>query len=455
MEADIRLEHELLAIESEHTVHAMLELTAPAVEGERPTPPLHLALAIDRSGSMSGPKLDAAKRAAAFLAHHLGPNDALAVVTYDDQVRLVAPLAPVEPHLFPALESVVAEGTTNLSGGWLKAREELGRGQDPAATRRVLLLTDGLANVGITDHPTLVQMAASAAAECISTTTIGFGEDFDEELLTTMADAGRGGSYYASGPDEAPGIFAQEFEGLASVVAQNLSVEIRPTDDVNLLGILNEYPSIGVPGGVQVQLGDVFAKDRLRVVLRLHVPSVASLGVRRIADVVVRYVAVGPQVAAHELVVPIVVNLVSADEAAAAAADAEVTEQVVVLRAAEAQRRARTLADAGDFAGAREVLRSTAEALGTLAPGSPRADELLQQAGWLEESAAAMSSAMYTPDRRKLMHYRAHQTRRGRVQRAGRVADERAGATDGTDGGSGGTDGGSDGTDVGSGGSMC
>jgi Ca-activated chloride channel homolog len=160
-------------------------------------------------------------------------------------------------------------------------------------------------------------MSRQAAAEGVGTTTIGFGEGFNEDLLTAMADAGGGNAHYAATPDEAPAIFAREFQDLVSLVAQNLSVEIRPSERVQMLGVLNEYPAVRVPGGVQVQLGDAYAEDRRRVVFELHVPEMARLGVAEVADVVVRYVSVGEEIAAHEVTLPIRVNLVSADEAAA------------------------------------------------------------------------------------------------------------------------------------------
>jgi Ca-activated chloride channel family protein len=194
MEATIRLDHELLAVEGEHTVHAMLELSAPAAPTDKPGPPLRLALVIDRSGSMTGPKLEVAKRCAAYLVHRLASTDQLALVAYDDTVHLVAPLAPVNQALPGAIAAVFAGGSTNLSGGWLKGLEELKR-SDEAGPRKILLLTDGLANVGVTDSGSLVAMARSASDAGVGTTTIGFGHDFDEDLLTSMADAGGGNAH--------------------------------------------------------------------------------------------------------------------------------------------------------------------------------------------------------------------------------------------------------------------
>ncbi|MCI0636283.1 MAG: VWA domain-containing protein [Actinobacteria bacterium] len=128
MHANVRFEHQLLAVESEHTVNCMLELQAPPAREGRPSQPLHLALVIDRSGSMAGRKLEVTRECASYLVRRLAPTDELALVTYDDEVRLLAPLAPVETApLLARIGTIHPGGSTNLSGGWLKGVEELGR----------------------------------------------------------------------------------------------------------------------------------------------------------------------------------------------------------------------------------------------------------------------------------------------------------------------------------------
>jgi Ca-activated chloride channel family protein len=414
MKTNLRFDHQLLAVEGEHDVHCMLELHAPAAP-DAARPPLHLALVIDRSGSMAGDKLDAARASATFLAGRLRPTDQLAIVIYDNDVDLVVPLGPAEPtKLAAAIAGIEPGGMTNLSGGWLKGLEELNRA-DGDATRRVLLLTDGLANEGIIDPDQLRQIAAGTKGRA-ATTTIGFGEGFDEDLLGAISACSDGNTYFVESPEDAPGVFTEEFDGLASLVAQNVSVEIRPTDAVEILGVLNDYPVTEVPGGLQIAIGDAYGDEIRRLVFALHVPQVAALGPAKVADVIVRYVAVGDVIAAHELTVPVTVNLVSADEAAVAGLDGEVTEVVWLLRAAPARRDAIAAADAGDHDRSSRIMRDASSAL-RAAPGSAsmRVDEFMAEADLLDAEADA--SLAHDPTWRKRVTDQAWRRTRGRPTR--------------------------------------
>lgn len=417
MHSMIRLNHNLLAVELDHTVHVMVELDAPEAPDHHERPPLKLALVIDRSASMAGEKLEVTKACAAYLVRRMASTDELAIVPYDDTVDLIAPLAPVHPAgLLPAIAAIGPGGSTNLSGGWLKGLEVLsGPGHDGCAdsTRRVLLLTDGQANVGITEPASLVGMATTARGEGVGTTTIGFGGDFAEEFLTAMSDGGGGNAHFAPTPDAAPTIFAEEFDGLARVVAQNISVEIRPGGDVALVEFLNRNPSTAVAGGVQFALGDAYGGERRTVVFTLHVPALAALGVAKVADVVLRYVSVGDQIAAHEVTLPVTVNVVSGTEAAQAEADHAVVDEVVV-QAAQARDEARRLAGQGDFTGGQAVLRASAVELRLTAQGSSKADELLAEAALLDDTSALLAPSSYDGFTQKRLHYESWQARRKR-----------------------------------------
>jgi Ca-activated chloride channel family protein len=411
MKPTIRFDHELLSVETDNDVHCMFELHVPAPPQQSERAPLRIALVLDRSGSMGGAKLEVAKQCAKFVAHRLLPTDLLSVVAFDDTVDLVAPLSANHAQTEDAITWLLPRGQTNLSGGWLKGLEELRRTDD--GVRRVILLTDGQANEGVTDRAQLASLA-TGTKEQAATTTIGFGEGFDEDLLAAIADNSGGATYFAANPDDAPGIFAEEFEGLSTLVAQNVSVEIRPSANVELLSVLNEYPITEVPGGLQVQIGDAYGDEQRRLLFQFHVPQVATLGPARVADVILRYVSVGDQLIAHETTVPVVVNLVSADEAAAAELDREVEEEVVLLQAARARREATELADSGDFHGAQRVLKSAAEALRRSEAGSQRAAELAHEADILDGHYTTMDTRSYTSMTRKQMRNEGWRRGRGR-----------------------------------------
>jgi Ca-activated chloride channel family protein len=424
MQSSIRVDHSLLAVESEHRVHAMLEVTAPDVEGsERPA--LHLALVIDRSGSMAGGKLDAAKQAARFLVDHLGASDSLALVAFDNKVSLLAPAdTPDKDRLTGVIESIRQGGTTNLSGGWLKGAEELRRVTGDGQ-RRVLLLTDGHANVGVTDPGRLTGMAQGIRGSRISTTTIGFGRDFDEVLLTAMADAGGGNGYFAEGPDDAPGIFGEEFEGLATVAAQNVSVEITPISDVKFIGVLNEYPMTTMANGVQAQLGDFYGGELRRVVFEFAVPNVADLGQKHIADVVLRYTTIGDPVAMHEVTIPIHVNVVKADEAEGAGADRLVVDEVLILKAAEDRKRASDLADDGRYDAAAEILEDRTREMRVAMMDSSRSDEMSVELDEMGHVTDKMRRRTYDAYDKKRMRYESQRNMRSKPHKEWENPDDK------------------------------
>ncbi|MEJ2207387.1 MAG: VWA domain-containing protein, partial [Gemmatimonadota bacterium] len=243
MKTTVLLDHEPVA-DGGFLVHALLRIEGdpPATDGRVP---LNLSLVLDRSGSMHGAKLAAARKAAAMLVRRLATEDTVSVVAYDDEVDVVAAPATGEAQedLPARIGAIRSGGMTNMSGGWLLGRDLVAKALREGGVNRVLLLTDGLANVGITDPDQLVGLTRTGAEAGFSTTTIGFGKDFDEDLLRALADAGRGGSYYLEEIDQASGIFEEELEGLLSLAAQNVRVAVLPGADADFVKVLHDYPS--------------------------------------------------------------------------------------------------------------------------------------------------------------------------------------------------------------------
>src|SRR3954471_740192 len=172
MKADVRLSTRFLTTQNSHQVGMLVTLA-----GEAPVtrPPINVALVLDRSGSMDGVPLAAAKEAAGRFASFLTSEDRLSIVAFDDHVRTIfGPAQAGDLAAVEALSRVHAGGSTNLSGGWLKGRKLVEQAL-VEGTNRVVLLTDGQANVGVTDPDKLLGLAQAGAKRGVSTTCIGFG----------------------------------------------------------------------------------------------------------------------------------------------------------------------------------------------------------------------------------------------------------------------------------------
>ena len=381
MQPKIALDHTVVAEHvQDEIVHVMVEIDAPEAPGlERA--PLDVVVVLDRSGSMSGAPIRAVTQATAELLRLAHPDDRIAVVVFDDDVDVVLPLD--HAHGRPGqdmVRSIRTGGSTNLSGGWLKAFEILNGAQREGALRRIVVLTDGHANAGISDDDALAELVATGRSHDISTSFIGFSDGFDEDLLLKLADAGSGNNYYCEGADQASAVFTTEFNGLAAVVVQNISVDIVPTNAVAVVNPLNDFPSVELPnGGRQVTIGDAYGGEKRRLVLAFNLRPQANLGPLDIAEITLRWTSVVGSVEMHTVTIPVSIT-VGAPGTHDSGADPRVREEVIVLQAAQERRRARELANNGQFDAAAAAIEGAALQLRTIIGREGEADRLLIQA---------------------------------------------------------------------------
>lgn len=254
--------------------HLLVQVETPPTQESPDRRPLVVGLAIDKSKSMYGEKISSTLEAAAALVNWLTRHDQLAVVAYDSQVEVVQPLTPLidKFSVIKKLENIHVGTSTNLSGGWLQALRSIEATETDNAFKRVILLTDGMANTGVISTPELVQIATDHYQRGISTTTIGFGRDFSENLLREISRAGGGNFYFIEGPEQAHEVFFKEFGDIAALFGQGLEVKLQPAQGVQIKELLNDVPhTIEENGEVIMRPGDLRSDDLKNIVLVLEI----------------------------------------------------------------------------------------------------------------------------------------------------------------------------------------
>ncbi len=283
MDTTLLLDHQPHATTPGTTVvRALLSIagTAPTAASRAP---LGLSLVLDRSGSMSGAPLHAARSAAARAVERLHPNDVVSAVLFDQDIETLAdPARCRDQHqLADRLREIEPGGSTNLSGGWLRGRQHMESAAEllssaAGTSRRIVLLTDGHANAGIVDRDTLVDLARTARTLGITTSTIGVGEGYDDDLLRAMADAGGGNAWYVERPDQAQDVFAEELGNLLNVAAQGLTVTLTLHPEVQMLTVHSDWPTTQQNGSFTFDLGDLYASEPKPLLFELLAPANAS-----------------------------------------------------------------------------------------------------------------------------------------------------------------------------------
>jgi Ca-activated chloride channel family protein len=384
-----------------YVVHALLKIEGEAPRASNRTP-LNLSIVLDRSGSMGGPKLSAARDAAAMLVQRLAPEDIVSVVAYDNHVATVAePASGTNAQLTNEIRNIQAGGSTNLSGGWLRGRDYVSRNYTPKHANRVLLLTDGLANVGITDHDQLVGMCAQANEHGIRTTTIGFGQDYDENLLGRMAEAGGGHMHYIEHSDQAAAIFGEELSGLLSLAAQNLTLTIQPADAAAMVAVHHSYPRYETADGLRLELGDLYAREPKLVLIEMLVTAGPSAAVD-VARLTLQAAVLAEDGSIKQQ--EIVVN-VTTSPADGPVSNAEVRRELLLLEAARVREEALADQRNGNYHAAFDKMQRMSEKLRAAGLNDAQVEE---EAADLQLMSAQMSPDSWGVAETKYMHQRAY-----------------------------------------------
>lgn len=241
--------------------------------------PYQLSLVIDRSGSMSGEPLLEAVRCAKHIVDRLDSTDVASLIVFDDRVKTLAPAKPVGDRkaLYAALTHVRSGGSTNLHGGWQTGAEEILDGVKQAALSRVILLSDGNANVGeTTDTSEIAALCADAAEKGVTTSTYGLGRDFNEELMVEMGKRGGGNHYYGDTAADLFEPFAEEFDFISNLYARHVRLALAAPEGVKIR-LLNDYPVEKREGFPLVRLPDIPLGAEAWALVELEIPAGMAL----------------------------------------------------------------------------------------------------------------------------------------------------------------------------------
>jgi Ca-activated chloride channel family protein len=279
MKIELQLDYKTILRNSSRPVHLVAKLTAPAQPLTQRARPTAFTVVLDRSGSMSGAPIEHAKQACREVIKNLRPEDYFSLVVFDSSAQVVIPLEqPINRFgWYQTVDQIQAGDSTNLMAGWLLGRDELLKALKTAdgiaPIRKILLLTDGHLNAGITepDHVEALTRAGLEKDE-IRTSCLGFGDHYNENILAAMSKVGQGQLHDTDSPEKFPFILADELDGLQKITVQNLRLRIQPKMFCNAWKQYGDYPQVQLPDQrTELALGDLVSGEDRYIVLLLEV----------------------------------------------------------------------------------------------------------------------------------------------------------------------------------------
>jgi Ca-activated chloride channel family protein len=420
MDLNAKLDFSVVAVDRGETVNLLLEIAAPGLKGERRRDPARLQVVLDRNGSMSRGQLATALQAIDRLIGRLHADDVFGLVAFDHEVAIPIPSGPVGDgtRIRHALHLLEPHGGTNLGGGLLRGIQECGRTSDGTATTLVLL-SDGHANNGVTDHDQLATFAAGGTKENITTSTIGIGLGYDEDLLEAISRGGSGNSHFAETGDEAGAELAGEVDGLLEQVAQATSLTVRPSDSVSQVRLFNDLSISEIGDGFMVELGELVADENRKLLFEIDVPDIATLGPARVCEIELRWV--DTETMESKLArIPVNVNVVPGDQAAGRVRDNEVETELTFQQVQHDKRLASEDLQRGDVRLAQQRMAGSTRRL----RGSDRSrmsqgniTDIESEERWLAERMAEAERNPNMTSKRLKSDFNQKNRRRGRKSR--------------------------------------
>ena len=338
--------------------------------------PVNVAIVLDRSGSMQGEKIQRAREAAIGALDLLNSSDIVSVIAYDSDVNVLVPATKLtdKEHVANIIRAIQPGGNTALFGGVSKGAAEVRKFMDDKHVNRVILLSDGLANVGPSAPGELGELGASMKKENISVSTLGLGLGYNEDLMVALAGMSGGNHQFIENASELAGIFRREFDDVLSVVAQSVDVKIEIPEGIRPVRVLGNAADINGQS-VITRLSQVYSDQQKHVVVEVEIPAdLAHAAVdaggteiakcSQLATVSVSYINMMNETK-DTLTGEVSVSFSSSDEKVQASVNNAVMADVVALVASEKNKLATEFLDRGDLLNCRRSLEENAVFLNT------------------------------------------------------------------------------------------
>ena len=287
----VELDRAVLPADSEQTAVIKISLDAPPPPKDRKRPPVNLCIVLDRSGSMGGTKIEKAKEAAIVALRRLQGDDMFSLVIYDHRVETLVPAqsARNSEWIEKRIRRINTGGNTALFGGVSQGAAEVRKHiENSRYVHRIILLSDGLANCGPSSPADLARLGAALIKEGISVTTIGVGTDYNEDLMTQLAQRSDGNTYFVESSRDLPRIFSAELGDVLSIVASKVILEINCPAGTRPLRIIGREGRI-LGNKVEIYLNQLYGGQEKYALLEVTVPATGAGQVREIASARCRY----------------------------------------------------------------------------------------------------------------------------------------------------------------------
>lgn len=412
----VELDRGVLPADQQQTAVVKISLVADAPPEKMNRPPVNLCIVMDRSGSMQGNKIEQARKAALEALSRLGPQDIFSLVIYDSKVETLIPAGRMkdQARARELIRGIRPGGNTALFGGVSQGAAELRKALGDHAegmVHRMILLSDGLANVGPATPEDLGRLGVSLQKEGISVTTIGVGTDYNEDLMTRLAQRSDGNTYFVENENDLARIFGQELGDVLNVVARNIRIQIICPENVKPLRSIGRDATIRGQK-VELNLNQLYGNQERFLLLEVEIPATPADTELPVMSAAVHYRNIfSEKDESQDLALN--ARFSRQEEEVKASFNEVVIKEVLLQESALAKEEAIKLAEQGDQKAAVEVLRQNRIQIldATTFYDYAAPEDLLQEAENLEMQGDKLEKEGLNAVNRKIMRTDAEQTK--------------------------------------------